>query len=108
MSGGSSLIATSRSSVRSWARNTAPIPPLPSIRSILYLPSTRRWRRWSSAAALVVLVGPPPPDWSAPHTEQYRLFSGTGVWQLMHSTVPLVMGEGPAGGGVPERTAAAR
>jgi len=30
---------------------------------------------------LLVVGGAPPPDTSVPHDEQYRLFSGTGVWQ---------------------------
>src|SRR5512143_2875094 len=57
-SGGRTLIATSRSSVRSWARNTAPMPPLPTSLMISYLPCTSRCSRaWSAATRLVGSAG---------------------------------------------------
>src|SRR5439155_24248596 len=91
-SGGSTLIATARSSVRSCARNTAPIPPFPRRRSMRYLPSSTRRRRSCTTSLLLVLVGPSPPETSAPHDRQNRLFSGIGVWQRKHSSTPLVIG----------------
>src|SRR2546429_9188290 len=108
-SGGNTLIATSRSSVRSCARNTAPIPPLPNNRSIRYLPSTRRPNRSAMTSVLLVLAPPPvpAPEISAPHDEQNRLLSGIGVWQRKHSSTPLGIGAGAEGGGacVAERAA---
>src|SRR2546425_5612953 len=90
ISGGRTLIATSRSSVRSWARNTAPMPPLPSKRSSLYLPSTIRCRRVSRSWTWPLVVAfAPPPVWSAPQAKQNLLLSGSGVWQRTHSKVEL-------------------
>src|SRR2546427_5109946 len=91
-SGGSTLIATSRSSVRSCARKTWPMPPLPSKRSIRYLPSMMRCSRSRTMSMLLVLVGPSPPETSAPHDRQNLLLSGIGVWQRKHSTTGLVIG----------------
>src|SRR6266566_5255205 len=88
MSGGSTLIATSRSSVRSCARKTAPMPPLPSRRSILYFPSTSRCRRCiNTSVPLALAPSVPPPVTSAPHARQNLLPSGSGVWHLRHSIV---------------------
>src|SRR5437870_2665936 len=90
ISGGRTLIATSRSSVKSCARNTAPMPPLPSRRSSLYLPSTIRCRRvMRSCTWPLVVACAPPPVWSAPHAKQNLLLSGSGVWQRTHSMVEL-------------------
>src|SRR6266446_5041765 len=91
-SGGSTLIATSRSSVKSCARKTWPIPPLPSKRSSRYLASMRRCSRSRTMSTLLVLVGPSPPDTSAPHDRQNLLLPGIGVWQRKHSTTGLVIG----------------
>src|SRR5437899_12781655 len=91
-SGGSTLIATSRSSVKSCARKTWPIPPLPSKRSSRYLPSMMRCSRSRTMSTLLVLVSASPPDTSAPHDRQNLLLPGIGVWQRKHSTTGLVIG----------------
>src|SRR5438045_1699146 len=84
MSGGRTLMATSRSRVKSCARKTAPIPPFPTIRSILYLPSTMRCNRlWRPASSALVVAAPP--VWSAPQAKQNLLLSGSGGWHLRHS-----------------------
>src|SRR5206468_12828521 len=57
-----------------------------------YLPSSTRRRRSCTTSLLLVLVGPSPPETSAPHDRQNRLFSGIGVWQRKHSSTPLVIG----------------
>src|SRR5207244_7911782 len=83
---------TPRPAVRSAARTTAPLPPLPSTRSIRYLPSITRRSRSCTMATLLVMVAPSPPETSAPHDEQNLLFSGIGVWQRKHSSTGLVIG----------------
>jgi hypothetical protein len=52
----------------------------------------RRCSRSRTIPTLLVLVGPSPPETSAPHDEQNLLFSGIGVWQRKHSTTPFVIG----------------
>src|SRR2546428_480739 len=59
-----------------------------------YSPSMMRCSRSRTRSTLLVLVGPSPPETSAPHVEQNLLLSGMGVWQRKHSTTPLVIGGG--------------
>ncbi len=51
-------------------------------------------------STLLVLVGPSPPDTSAPQDEQNLLCSGIGVWQRKHSSTPLVIGGGSGQRGI--------
>src|SRR2546426_1012696 len=51
-----------------------------------------RCSRSRTMSTLLVLVGPSPPETSAPHDRQNLLLSGIGVWQRKHSSTPLVIG----------------
>src|SRR5437870_13293922 len=51
-----------------------------------------RCSRSRTMSTLLVLVGPSPPDTSAPHDRQNLLLPGIGVWQRKHSTTGLVIG----------------
>src|SRR6266568_8415897 len=51
-----------------------------------------RCSRSRTMSTLLVLVGPSPPDTSAPHDRQNLRLPGIGVWQRKHSTTGLVIG----------------
>src|SRR5215472_17721807 len=72
------------------------MPPFPSSRSSLYLPSTIRWRRVIRLEICPeVAAASPPPVWSAPQAKQNRELSGSGVWHLVHSITEAGMGSSP-------------